>query len=48
MNDPLFTLKVVLFVVQFILLIVPFYLSYKLEKEEEREFLAQARARKPA
>ncbi|MGQ9676950.1 MAG: hypothetical protein ACUVX1_14905 [Chloroflexota bacterium] len=47
MDDPLLGLKAVLFVVQFILLIIPFYLSYRLEKEEEREFLLQARARKP-
>ncbi len=43
MNDPLLGLKVVLVVVQFILLIVPYYMSARLEKEEERQFLAEAR-----
>jgi len=43
MADSYLGLKLGLFVAEFILLIIPLYLSAKLAKREEKEFLAQAR-----
>lgn len=43
MNEPYFGLKLIIFIAEIILLIVPLSLSAKLAKIEEKEFLSHGK-----
>lgn len=45
MSEPYLGLKLGLFIAEFVLLIIPLYMSAKLAKREEKEFLTHVKSK---